>query len=546
MAETQTPEREADPRPTPRGIGPVGWLRWAWRQLTSMRTALVLLFLLALASVPGGLLPQRAQDPTKVNLYLKQHATLGPLADRLSLFNVFSASWYVAIYLLLFVSLAGCVIPRAWVHFKNIRARPPATPRHLGRLPQHASFETDAPAEEVLAQARAVLKRRRFRADLREGSVAAEKGHMGETGNLTFHIALLVLLLAVGLGSAYGYKGNVLLTEGNGFSNSLSQYDSFNPGRAFDASRLSPFTIDLQKFTASYVTSGEQTGMARTFTARVRYVDGPPGTRPREYNLKVNSPLSVGGTKVYLLGHGYSPVFTVRDGKGNVAFQDAVPFLTQDPVNLTGEGVIKVPDAQPSQLAFYGNFFPSATADKNQVVSSFPAPLNPMVSLYAFQGNLGLNSGVPQSVYQLEGMGKTLFPIKNAHGVAQAQLLKPGETMTLPGGYGSITFDGYKQWVSLQITRDPGRAPALAAGIIAIFAIITSFFIRRRRVWVRAAAESDGRTVVEVGGLSLGNPTSEFDDIVAELSKDSSGGTAKAAAGSPESDGSRAGSDDEE
>lgn len=516
------PETEAAPQAPeerPGGIGLVGWLRWGWRQLTSMRTALILLFLLALASVPGGLLPQRAQAPEKVQVYLLQHKQLGPWLDRLSLFDVFGAPWFAAIYLLLFVSLAGCVIPRAWKHFQNARARPPAAPRHLLRLPQAGSYETEATPDEALARARQILIRRRFRVDAHGGSVAAEKGHLGETGNLTFHVALLVLLFAIGVGSAYGYKGNVLLTEGGGFSNSLNLYDNFKPGRAFSPDRLQPFTIDLDTFSASYVTKGPETGMAAHFLAKIRYTDGGPGSaRQKRYDLKVNEPLSVGGSKVYLLGHGYSPVFTVRDGKGNVVFQDAVPFLPMDPKNLASEGVIKVPDAQPKQLAFYGQFFPSATADsKGHAVSAFPAALNPMVSLVSFQGDLGLNSGAPQSVYKLDGMGKTLFPVKNEHGVVDQKLLSPGQSMTLPNGLGSITYTGTKQWISLQITHDPGRVPALAAAIIAILAIITSFFVRRRRVWVRASAGQGGRTVVEVGGLTLGNPTTEFDDILVEL-----------------------------
>lgn len=484
-----------------------------------MRTALILLFLLALASVPGGLLPQRAQAPEKVQAYLLQHKALGPWLDRFSLFDVFGAPWFAAIYLLLFVSLAGCVIPRAWVHFKHVKARPPAAPRNLLRLPQSGSYETDAAPGEVLTRAREVLARRRFRVDQNDRAVAAEKGHLGESGNLIFHIALLALLLAIGAGAAYGYKGNVLLTEGGGFSNSLNLYDTFTPGRAFGADQLQPFTLDLDRFSASYVTSGQEVGMAKEFQAKIRYTDGTPGSaKEKQYNLKVNSPLSVGGSKVYLLGHGYSPVFTVRDGKGNVVFQDAVPFLPMEPKNLTSEGVIKVPDAHPTQLAFYGNFFPSAAPDsRGKVRSAFPAELNPMVTLVAFQGNLGLDSGVPQSVYQLQGMGKTLFPVKDANGVVEQKLLSVGQTMTLPNGLGSITYTGTRQWVSLQVTHDPGRLPALVAAVVAILAIITSFFVRRRRVWVRASAADGGRTVVEVGGLTLGNPTREFDEILAEL-----------------------------
>ena len=58
-----------------------GPLRIGWRQLTSMRTALLLLFLLALASVPGGFLPQRRINPLRVNQYIAQHPTAGPLME---------------------------------------------------------------------------------------------------------------------------------------------------------------------------------------------------------------------------------------------------------------------------------------------------------------------------------------------------------------------------------------------------------------------------------------------------------------------------------
>ncbi|MEP7024485.1 MAG: cytochrome c biogenesis protein ResB, partial [Actinomycetota bacterium] len=61
----------------PQGPGPrlaaMGWLRWTWRQLTSMRTALILLFLLALASVPGSVIPQEGIDPAAVAQYYTAH-----------------------------------------------------------------------------------------------------------------------------------------------------------------------------------------------------------------------------------------------------------------------------------------------------------------------------------------------------------------------------------------------------------------------------------------------------------------------------------------
>ncbi|WP_242902861.1 cytochrome c biogenesis protein ResB [Actinomadura terrae] len=503
------------PRPT--GIGPLGWLRWGWRQLTTMRTALILLFLVALGAVPSSIFPQRDQTPEKVAKYFEDHKTLAPWLDRLSLFDVFSAPWFAAIYILLFVSLAGCVVPRAVKHYRSMRARPPAAPRNLGRLPQSASYETDAAPEDVLAEARRVLRKRRFRVDVSGGSsggtAAAEKGYLGETGNLLFHLALLALLFALGLGNLFGYRGNILLTEGKSFANSLSQYDDFKPGRAFGGDDLSPFSLTLDEFTATYETKGDKRGQATDFHAGIRYRDSP-GDKEKRWDLRLNHPLKVGGAKLYLLGHGYAPVFTVRDGKGNIAFQDAVPFLPMEPRNLTSEGVIKAPDAEPEQLAFYAILWPTAMAseDQKQIVSAFPGPIRPVVTISSFKGDIGLDSGTPQSVYKLEGIGKTLQPVKDGQ-----KLLEPGETFKLPGNAGSITFDGLREYTTMSVNRDPGRFPALIAAVLAVLGVATSFMVRRRRVWVRASAGKGGRTVVEVGGLTLGNPTSEFDDIVTAL-----------------------------
>ncbi|HEX6468665.1 MAG TPA: cytochrome c biogenesis protein ResB [Streptosporangiaceae bacterium] len=498
-------------------IGVAGWARWGWRQLTSMRTALVLLFLIAVGAVPGSMLPQRGQAPERVADYLQRHRTLGPLFDRLSLFDVFAAPWFAAIYILLFVSLAGCVIPRAWRHFAMIRARPPAAPRQLSRLPLAASYETAAPPAEVLATAAGRLRGRRFRLETAgDGAtggawVAAEKGYLRETGNLVFHLALLALLFAVGAGAMYGYKGNVLLTEGKGFSNTLAYYDAFRPGREFSPGSLPPFSVRLDDFTAKYVVTGERRGQPTEFRARLRVTDRP-GARERPYELRVNHPLEIGGAKVYLLGHGYAPTFTVRDGRGQVAFQGPVPFLPDDGRTFTSEGVIKVPDAAPTQLGFIGLFWPTAAPDASgrTTVSAFPAPINPMVALFPFKGDLGLDSGVPQSVYKLDAARMQRINVT-------PRPLRIGETVTLPDGAGSVTYTGYREWVSLSVNHDPGRGPALVAAIIAIAGIVTSFLVRRRRVWVRAARVAEGRTVVEIGGLALGGTHPEFDDVVADL-----------------------------
>lgn len=141
---TFTQEVRADPV-RPAGLGPVGWLRWAWRLLTSMRTALILLFLFALASVPGSIYPQRSISPEKVAQYFKDSPGAAKWLDRLGLFDVFTSPWFAATYLLLFLSLAGCVIPRAAAHLREVRRTPPAAPRNLSGFPSTRPSRPPAP-----------------------------------------------------------------------------------------------------------------------------------------------------------------------------------------------------------------------------------------------------------------------------------------------------------------------------------------------------------------------------------------------------------------
>ncbi len=502
------------PAPPARGDRPHP-VRTAWRSLTSMRTALLLLFLLALASVPGGFLPQRSLNPPRVTAYLKDHPTLGPLLDRLSLFDVFASPWFAAVYLLLFVSLAGCLVPRIRLHARALRARPPAVPATLSRLPVSDRWETDGDPEQVLRAARGALGGR-WRKAARPGGLSAETGYLRETGNLVFHVSLVLLLVGIALGAMYGFKGTVLVKEGDGFANTVLSYDDVHPGRRFTPDRLVPLELTLKKFDATYADDGK----ALTFDARIDWTPRP-GAAPQPYDLQVNHPLHVGAAKVYLIGHGYAPTVTVRDRAGN-AITQTVPCLPQDS-RFVSSCTIKVPnavnpDGTPDQMGFEGVFTPTTVQDPKtgQVSSTFPAADNPALTLVGYRGDLGLDSGASQSVYSLDMAGLTKID-------APAQGLRPGDTWQLPGG-GSLTYDSTAQWTTLQVTQDPGKGLALVAACGMVLGLLLSLFVRRRRLWVRAVpAGGDagtGRTVVEVGGLARTDPEAfavEFAELADRL-----------------------------
>jgi cytochrome c biogenesis protein len=496
------------PAPGTVGIGLVGWLRWFWRQLTSMRVALILLFLLSLAAIPGSLIPQHS-DQLKVDAFKQAHPTLTPLYERLGMFHVYSSPWFSAIYILLFVSLAGCIVPRTWQFVGQLRSRPPAAPRNLTRLPAYSTWRTDATPEQVTAAAERALRGRRFRTSTSGTSVAGEKGYLREAGNLLFHVALFGLLIAFAATSLEAAQGGKLIVEGDGFTNNPTQYDDFSGGTLYGKSDLQPFGFSLDSFDATYATSGPERGSGRTFRANIHYWNGAEGKQVKG-SISVNHPLSIGGEKVYLISHGYAPVVTVKDGKGDIAYEGPVPFLPQDQV-YTSRGVVKVPDVsggQP-QIGLVGFLLPTAVQmGTGQWVSTNPEPTSPLLVLSVWSGNLGLDTGVPQNVYQLDETGLT--QAKDAAGAPVTLDLRPGDTVTLPNGLGTLTFDGMRRFAAFDLRKDPALGWLLVLALTALAGLTASLFVPRRRLWVRAAPSTLDRdqgptTVVTAAGLARGD-----------------------------------------
>lgn len=524
--------REVSPAPddsiTQPRLTPVGYIRFFWRQLTSMRTALFLLLLLAVAAVPGSLVPQRTSDPNGVVQYYENNPDLAPVLDGVQAFDVYSSVWFSSIYILLFVSLVGCVIPRTTHHLKALRSAPPKTPARLERLESFTAVDgPGVTTANAISSARAILKKSGYRTVLfetaRDSSVSAERGYARETGNLVFHVSLIGVLISVGIGGGFGYSGQKVIVEGDSFANVLLSYDSFLPGRFFDDDTLAAYRLTLDDFTVKYEERNRNAiGQPLDYTASVTTYS-PGSTSGTEREVKVNDPLRLDGSDIYLLGNGYAPRITVRDGNGDVAFSEAVPFLPQD-ANLTSLGVIKVPDALPVQLGMIGFLYPTAAPlPSGAFTSNFPDLLNPILSLQVFTGDLKLTDGV----YKLDISDMTEIAGRKAD-TASLQL-KPGETAQLPGGVGSVTFEdagstasstatassttadagatdftqSVPRFASLDFHRDPSQGWVLVFSLLVLAGLLTSLFIPRRRVWVKAI-ETESGIRLEYAGLARG------------------------------------------
>jgi cytochrome c biogenesis protein len=499
-----------------------------WRALTSMGTALALLFLLALGAVPGALLPQRSLNESKVEQYLAAHPVIGPWLDRLQLFDVFSSFWFTAIYALLFISLVGCLTPRTFEHIRGLRAVPVAVPRNLGRLPKHAQADVAGSPEALAALISEELRgwRRVTRQVGGVTEISAEKGYLREFGNIVFHFSLLGLLAAVALGKLFSYEGNVIVIAngGPGFcSASPAAFDSFRAGNSVDGTSLYPMCVRVNDFQARYLPSGQATA----FVSNIEYQAGDDlasGTW-RPYTLEVNHPLRVGGDRVYLQGHGYAPTFTVTFPDGQTRTQ-TIQWRPDDALTLLSSGVVRIdppaglypPDQRrKNQIAITGLLAPTQQLDGTLLSSGFPALNDPAVAIDIYRGDAGLDSGRPQSLFTLDSRlieQKRLTKVKRTN-------LTLGQEVRLDDGT-VVRFDKATPFVNLQVSHDPAQVWVLVSAMTMMAGLLVSLIVRRRRVWARITPDGTGTVRVELGGLARTDNSGwggEFDSLTRRVAE---------------------------
>ena len=506
-------------------------VRAAWRWLTSMRTALILLFLLAFAAIPGALLPQRSLSESKVDEYLANNGTMAEIFDKLQLFDVFSSVWFTAIYVLLFASLVGCIIPRTIEHWKAMRTPPTRAPKNLGRLPMNDDGVVDKPLDEVKADVSSRLKRWHLTetpaAEDRAGalSFSAERGFFREFGNLVFHLGLVALLITIAAGKLLYYEGQIILITDTGteiqdeavqgavntpFCNTApANFDSLRPGLLFDGTGLNPFCVQVEDFVADYLPNGQ----AEMFTSNIRWADEDTMREPteewNEQTLRVNHPLRVAGDRVYLQGHGFAPAMRVTWPNGE-SRTSIVQFRPDDPTFFLSSGAMRFdppagmyPDLyerRQNQIAIEGLFAPTAefTGESGALLTSvYPAMNDPAVAVDVYRGDAGLDTGRSQQLFSLD---RDLMHSGQLEKIDRVNL-KEGEDVTLDDGT-KIEFLGAKEFVNLQVSHDPPQVWVLWSSIAMLAGLVVSLAVKRRRLWVRLHPVSDTATRVEFGGLA--------------------------------------------
>jgi cytochrome c biogenesis protein len=471
-----------------------------WRTLRSMRTALILLLVVGVASIFGSLVPQAPNTPGAVADLFLERPLLARLYQALGLFDVYGSWWFTLTYVLLLISLASCLIPRTRAAVRGLGRRPTVA-RELESLKHFEDLTVSGTPETALERSHRVLRRRRFRVARDGEALAAEKGASRESGSLLFHWSLFVILVGAVYGKGFGFTGQATVVEGETWTESHVGYDlPPNEGRFFSEGMHTGFQVRVEDFDATFHPSG----VPRDFVSRVELIDGD-GTSLGVREIRVNEPLEHQGVKLYQLGYGWAPVIEVRRD-GRLLAGGPILFITDDPGDLSRpwRGVIKLPSLEP-QLGLELTLLP------DPVAATAGAPMlearNPFTLFQAWRGDLRLTAA--QSVFRLDKRG--LEPWESG-GVGL------GQTVELPAGL-EITFRELREYTQFLVKRDPGLGVMLGGAVLILMGILPALYSSRRKVWVRAEPSPAG-TRLHVGGFALQRRAAfeeEFRALVREL-----------------------------
>ena len=314
------------------------------------------------------------------------------------------------------------------------------------------------------------------------------------------------MLIAFAWGQLFKSEGGKLIVEGDGFSNTLTPVRRLQvrqPLRLRRPARRSASTWTSS--TGTYERDGPATRAPRAPTRRTSPTATAPTARTQKTAIQVNEPLEIDGSKVYLIGHGYAPVVTVRDGQGKVVYPErraaAAHRLERHlaPVrsrSWTATGTRTA--SRNSSASTPSSCRPSRAPGRATCSPSSPRSTTPVLALSALPRQPGRRLGPPaervpaghlqdEAVQGREGRAaQDEAAARRDHEAAERRRVDH-----VRQGHQAVGRASRSPTSPATAGRSSERSPRSSG-------LAGSLFIQRRRVWVRATAGADGVTVVEM------------------------------------------------
>ena len=437
-----------------------------WNFFASVKLALVTLFVLAVASIIGTIVPQKEEAGRYIELY---GANIAKFFQLLDIQDMYNSWWFVSMLVLFSLNLIVCTIerlPHIWkvVTQDNLAA---TNADRLSKMALRRIFSGPMPAAQAISTVQTIMQAAGWplsQAEKDGGTLFfSQKGPYTRLGVIIVHISILVIFTGALIGSFYGFKASVLIPEGGETS---QVYQSTNEHAAIPLA----FSVRCDDFQLTYY----NTGMPKEY--RSALVVSKDNKEILTKSIVVNDPLQYGGLTFYQSS--YQPVqgqFTVQ--------------ITND--STKAEKKFFIPPRQENKWL---------TEKVTFGITDLSGP--DMMKRYQYKIWFSDDKAGPSEFWINEG--------------GTAKIKRPDATYTLTAKPRFAT--------GLQVVKDPGVWTVYSGCIMMILGLFVIFYMSHRRVWVFVS--NDGKkTSILVSGMSNKNKIGfekNMDAIYEKFAADSS------------------------
>jgi cytochrome c biogenesis protein len=447
-------------------------LEWLWHFLTSMKFAIVIMLVLAVAAIVGALVIQapagvvddaQARNEWLAGVRPRWGALTDPMAT-LGIFWIFSTLWFRLLVGLLAASLIACTvqrIPGTWRTMTKPHVDVGAS--FFEHAPQHEAMTFQRPPAEVLATAQAVLKKKGYRSLTMDDGVVhlyADRNRWAPWAGLVAHASIVVILAGAIIGSLWGFRdGQFMLAEG-----ATSAVPTI-PGAV----------ITLNSFKDEY---SPTTGQPIDYVSDVTVTkDGQVVVA--NHQLRVNDPLRFEGVSFYQAFFGPAAVLTVANAEGDVLHEGGIPLAWTLNEGGNKVGSFTLPDQDLTVWVV-------STAGAND-----PRVKPGQVAVELYRGSSG------EAITQ--------------------QTIDQGAAAEIEGL--TFTFEREAKFTGLSVAHDPGTPIVWLGCFLLIAGFAVRLYVPFRRLWGRLETRPDGGSSLAIAAVGRRDTAleNEFTDLVTDI-----------------------------
>lgn len=447
----------------------IGALEALWVFFSSMKTAITLLLILAVASIAGTVIEQNQPAEVYVKAYGEnRYAVL----KSLGLTDVYHSTWFTILLGLIGVNLAICSINRfgaAWR--RTFRPDVAVEPGRVEGMSCSRTFAADGSADDAAGRVVGALRARGYHVTREDGahrvSVYASRGRISVWGPYLTHLSILVIFVGAILGGVLGFEGFTAIEEGGRVS-------GYRPDGS-EQTRDLGFSVALKSFAIAHDQRRQPTG----YKSDLAVYEGERQVARKA--IDVNHPLSYKGISFFQSSYGLARMVVTVTGPNGQSERLEFELGSQDTPRGTAYGIVgetlrQVRFGDRKLTVFAHNLVPDYVGGKR--INASMLPLNPAA-------NVMVNERFPE--------------YKGLDAWESLGWLTTGESAEHDGF--TVTVEDFVKFTGLQVTSNPALPVVYVGFALMILGVFVSFYVTHRIIRASVSPGPSGASVV-VGAQS--------------------------------------------